>query len=47
MPQVSKRKMLRRKYILQLGGFSTACTLKISVVFCGVGVGGDAAADFS
>jgi len=32
---------------LQLGGFSTACTLKISVVFCGVGVGGDAVADFS
>jgi hypothetical protein len=47
MPQVSKRKMLRRKYILRLGGFSTAYTLKISAVFCGVGLGGDGAADFS
>jgi len=47
MPQVSKRKMRQRKYILQLGGFSTERTTKISLVFCGVGAGGDGAVDFS
>jgi hypothetical protein len=47
MAQVSKRKMRRRKYILQLGCFSTARTPKISLVFCGTDVGGEGAADFS
>jgi hypothetical protein len=46
-PQVSKRKMRRRKYILQLGGFSTERATKISLVFCGVSVDGDGAVDFS
>jgi len=47
MPQVSKRKMRRRKYILQLGGFSTERATKISLVFWGLGVGGEVAVDFS
>jgi len=39
-PQVSKRKMRRRKYILQLGGFSTERAAKISLVFRGLSVDG-------
>jgi hypothetical protein len=39
--------MRRRKYILQLGGFSTERATKISRVFCGVSVAGDGAVDFS
>jgi hypothetical protein len=47
MPQVSKRKMRRRKYILQLGGFSTERATKISPVFWSVSVGCEGAVDFS
>jgi hypothetical protein len=39
--------MRRRKYILQLGGFSTERATKISLVFWGVSMDGEGAVDFS
>jgi hypothetical protein len=47
MAGVSKRKMRRRKYILQVGGFSTERATKIWRVFCGADVVGKDATNFS